>query len=117
MENTTHLYALVREGYDDPYFIEYYMDEVVAKNKLITFALRTRMTACVYVYELASTPNQKLKMVGMFDLATDENDSRFFKIWMKQEALLRSDQHISTTYLLANPDTMYDCLKYIECDM
>ena len=63
------------------------MDEVVAKNKLITFALRTRMTACVYVYELASTPNQKLKMV-------EENDSRFFKIWMKQEALLRSDQHI-----------------------
>ena len=86
------------------------MDEVVAKNKLITFALRTRMTACVYVYELASTPNQKLKMV-------EENDSIFFKIWMKQEALLRSDQHISTTYLLSNPDTMYDCLKYIECNM
>lgn len=117
MDNATHLYALIREGYDDPYHTEYYLDELLAKNKMISFAIRTRRTACIYVYELhPSSLQNKLKIVGLYDLATEDN-GRLYKIWLKQETLLRSEQHLSTTYILAHPEIMYDCLTYIEYDM
>ena len=104
-----YLYALEREGYDDPYHTEYYLDEMTAKNRMISFAIQTKCVACVYVYLLDfNTPDKKMKLVKQIDLATDDT-KRFYRIWLKQDA-----EEITTKYILDNPEIMHDCLTTFE---
>lgn len=105
-----YMYAFVREGLDEPHHTEYYLDEDTAKNRIISFAIRTRCISCVYVYNIDfATPTEKMRLVKRIELATDET-RRFCKIWLRQDA-----ENLSSKYILDNPETMYDCLQYVNC--
>lgn len=101
------LYAVEREGYDDPYHTEHYLDETTAKNRIISFAVKTRCIACAYVYRIdLNALDKKLQLTHTIELATDES-KRFYKIWLKQDA-----EELSEKYILENPEIMYDCLQH-----
>ena len=105
-----YLYAFVREGYDDSHHTEYFLDEYIAKNRMVDFAVKTRCVSCVYVYRIDyGTPEKKMKMVKRIDLAQDES-KRFFKIWLKQDA-----EGLTKSYILSNPEIMHGCLEYVMC--
>lgn len=104
-----YLYVLLREGYDDPFHTEYYLDEHIAKNRMVEFAIRTRCTVGIYVYRIDfGEPEKKLKFVKRIELAQDDNRT-FWKIWLKQDA-----EGLSTDYILRHPEIMHDCLEDIE---
>lgn len=112
MQESSHnrMYALTREGFDDPFHIEYYLDETIAKNRMIEFAIKTRCEVCVYVYELnIETPERKMNLISMINLAKDDS-KRFCRIWLKQDG-----KELPTDFILKHPDIMYDCLDYIDC--
>lgn len=105
-----YMYAFVREGLEEPHHTEYYLDEATAKNRIISFAIRTRCISCVYVYKIDSTtPTEKMRLVKRIEMAADET-RRFCKIWLRQDA-----ENLSSKYILDNPEIMYDCLQYVNC--
>lgn len=103
-----YLYAFVREGYDDSHHTEYYLDEHIAKNRMVDYAITTRCVSCVYVYRVNyATPEKKMKMVKRIDLAHDDS-KRFYKIWLKQDA-----EGLAKNYILSKPEMMHGCLDYV----
>lgn len=106
---SSYLYALVREGYDDPFHIHYYLDETAAINHMIAFAIRTHSLAAVYVYKIdPETPAQKLKLARRIELLSD-HDNRSWMIWTKQK-----EKQYTSNYVMQHPEVMYDCLEYVD---
>ncbi len=110
-KETQYLSALVREGFDDPFHIHYYLDKTAAIN-MISFAIRTNCVAGVYVYRIDhETPANKLKLAQRIELLAD-HDNKTWKIWTKQK-----EKQYSSSYIMQNPEVMYDCLEYIDTNL